>query len=96
VRVRLSVDLDARDRYVIARYFGPSGPARATRVQARAFVTGAVRSAIREHADAFRGRQRATVKRLAQGLPPELRGAELRAPVEKQLSLLSGAGDGNL
>lgn len=88
MKVRLTVDLNGYERYVIARYFG-HGPSRASRQQARAFVQGAVRSAVRERADAMRGRQRATARRLAAG-DPEPAERPLRDPEEKQLNLLAG------
>lgn len=89
MRVRMTLDVDERDRYVVARYFG-KGAVRATRAQVRAFAAGAFRYAVREHADAFHGRQRATVRRLAAG-SPERGNAEIRPPAEKQLNLLAGA-----
>lgn len=91
MRVRLTVEVDDRDRYVIAKYFGDTDSARATRSQTRGFVAAALRSAVREHGDALRGRQRAVVVRLASGESRTL-GEELREPSEKQLSLLAGVG----
>lgn len=98
MRVRLSLDVDDRDRYVIAKYYGAlRGHAtgsrivrtRATRAQVRTFVAGALRSTVREHAEAFRGRQRTIVRRLA--ARPGLATADgLRAPAERQLNLLAG------
>lgn len=89
MKVNLTVDLDERDRYVIAKYFGVPD-ARAVRRLCRDFVRGAVRTAVREQQGALRGRQRAAAKRLAEGHPAE-HGPELTPPKEKQLSLLNGA-----
>lgn len=89
MRCRIVIDVDERERYVIAKYFGDG--TRATRTQVRAFAAGAVRSAVRAHADAFGGRQRATAARLrTKGAEGEA-GAELAMPREYQLNLLDGA-----
>ncbi len=90
MKVNLTVELDDRDRYVIAKYFGIP-EARAVRRLCREFVRGAVRTAVREHQDALRGRQRASARRLAAGRTDANTGPELRQPKEKQLSLLNGA-----
>jgi len=90
MKVRLTVDLDDRDRYVIAKYFGVTS-ARATRKQAKEFVQGAVRTAVREQGSALRSRQRSTVKRLETARDEVVAPPELRQPREKQLSLLNGA-----
>lgn len=88
MRVRLSIDVDERDRYVIAKYFGDG--VRATRLQVRQFTTGAVRSAVRANADALRGRQRSVARRLEAADGSDLVD-ELTPPREHQLNLLDGA-----
>jgi hypothetical protein len=89
MKVNITLELDDRDRYVIAKYFGVADT-RAKRRLCRDFIRGALRTAVRENADALRGRQRAAAKRLAEGRPPA-KDAELAAPRDKQLSLLNGA-----
>lgn len=90
MKVNLTVELDDRDRYVISKYFGLP-KSRAGRAKCREFIRGAVRTAVRENADALRGRQKAAARRLAEGAPPREHAAELNPPKEKQLSLLNGA-----
>ena len=89
MRVRLIIDVDKRDRDVIAKYFGEG--TRATRTQVREFASGAVRTAVRQHAEAFAGRQRATVKRLKDVGEEGEAGSELAMPREHQLNMLDGA-----
>lgn len=86
MKVRLTLTVDARTRYVVSRYFGDKRT-RATREQVRAFAEGALASAVREHADALRGRSRLVAARLAEGRPS---GEPLRDPDEKQMSLFAG------
>lgn len=83
-----TVELDARDRFTIAKYFGKGS--RCTRKQARAFALGALRTAVREHGEALNGRSRAAFKRLSDGRPLRSAYSELTPPTEKQLSLLTG------
>ena len=84
MKVRLAVDVDERQRFVIAKYFKDARN-RATREQVRAFVAGALVSAVREQADALRPRQRKTAVRLGAGKPEQL---ALREPDEKQSTRL--------
>jgi hypothetical protein len=89
VRVHLVLDVDARERYVISRYFGDRKRRRATRRQVREFAVAALRSSVNEHAEAFPRIQRAAVKRLADPEAPPR--PELRPPAEKQMGLFTGA-----
>jgi hypothetical protein len=83
MRVRLSVDVGPRARYVIAKYFG-GDETRATREQVRRFVLGALESALREQTTTLRRRQQSHASRL----PEEHEiAAPLREPDEKQMSL---------
>lgn len=90
MRVRLVVDVDPRERYVIAKYFGDGGR-RATRTQVRAFVKGAIKTAVRTQADAFVGRQRTIARKLRDAKHEEGDGKELTMPRENQLNMLDGA-----
>lgn len=90
MKVRLTLDVDAQARYVIARYYRtPSEKrVRATRAQVKRFVQAALRSAVREWADDFPdARSRAVARRL--GTPTnDAAGAEFLAePREKQRAL---------
>jgi hypothetical protein len=91
MKVRVTLDADARLRFVVAKYFGSKG--RATRKQVREFVRGAVASAVREHQEALRPRSRAAAERLAtaEGQPKVVE--ECLRVSEKQLSLLAGEGE---
>ena len=67
MRVRLTLDVDERERFVIAKYFDSGS--RATRAEVRVFATGALRSAVGERAACLSARQRTTERRLATGKP---------------------------
>lgn len=87
MKVRLTVAIDDRERYIISKYFEAAGEpkrARATRDQVRRFVSGAVGAVVREQAAAFKRRQRSTAARLADGTPQRV--AIPRTP-EHQLDL---------
>lgn len=95
MKVNLSVDVDDRDRYTIAKYFALCSevPAdrtrvRATRAQVRRFLKGALRSAIKEQVANLRGREKATAARLAEGPRAVVETEELKPPREKQESLV--------
>lgn len=80
MRVRVTVTVGDRSRYVIAKYFGSRG-ARATRAQVRAFVESALVSGVRQHGDDLSRRQRAAAARInSDGGESE----PLREPSEKQ------------
>lgn len=82
-----TIDVDDRDRYVIAKYFAAvedSARTRATRKQVRLFARDAFRTHIAEHANALKRRERNVAARLSEGKPVE---HGLREPAEKQLSL---------
>ena len=86
MRVRLTVTVNAADRYVIAKYYGRG--ARARRSEVRAFVQGALSTSLREQGDALTRRQRGAVRKLRErdGSRPE---PALREPSEKQMTLWS-------
>jgi hypothetical protein len=92
MRTRLTLDVSAFDRYVVARYFAVAATdrrdkvrTRATRAQVKRFVQAALRSAVKEQAALLRGRRsRGTVARLQVALQSA---EELVAPVEQQQSL---------
>lgn len=93
MKVRMTLDVDAYTRYVIARYFGTVSPTpadrrrgRATRAQVKRFVQGAIATAAREYAANMHGKPKATATRLRAGAP-EPKGLE--PPAEEQPSLLN-------
>lgn len=93
MRVRVTFDVDDHGRYVMAKYFGSKtargqSRTRATRREVKEFIIGATAWAVREHANALRGRSRAAAKRLADG--PRETVAPVAAPAEHQPSLLFG------
>lgn len=82
------------ERYVIARYWGVTATSprdkartRATRSQVRAFTHAALRAAVKEQADALRGREKATASRLSKPREDESNDDDLRRPREHQLNL---------
>ena len=82
-----TIDVDDRDRYVVAKYFAAvddSDRTRATRKQVRAFAKDAFRTHVSEQAGALKRRERNVAARLSEGKPVE---HGLREPAEKQLSL---------
>ena len=85
-----TVDVDDRDRYVIAKYYG-AAKRRASRREVRAFARGALRTAIRAQAWALTGRARATAARLEQTTGGAAVEPPLAEPRERQLNLLDGA-----
>lgn len=92
MRVKITVEVDAADRYVVAAYFRPVATdkkdkvrSRATRAQVRRFVQGALRSAIKEQAGSLHGHTRATARRLREGRTGEPEA--LVPPPEQQGSL---------
>ena len=82
------LDVDARDRFVVAKYFGRG--TRATREMVRAFAAGALHAQVCEHGEALAGRSRSAYQKLANVAPAR---PGLAPPREHQLSLLSGEGD---
>lgn len=96
MKVRLVLDVNAFERYVIARYFRPVAinaiptdrtRTRATRKQVRRFVTAALKSAVREQAqDVLDARARTVADRLR--LPKgHCTDEHLTEPKEKQKGL---------
>lgn len=76
MKVQLTLDVDARTRYVIAKYFAKAGGrdetrTRATRPQVRRFAAAALQLAVKEHAAALRRRQRTTAERLGRPAEPD-------------------------
>lgn len=75
MKVQLSLDVDERTRYVIAKYFAAAGDSkdkartRATRAQVRRFAAAALQVAIKERAASLHRRQRATADRLGNPAP---------------------------
>lgn len=71
MRVRLSVDVDDLDRYLIARHFrtaeGGKPRTRATRAQVRRFLIVALNTVLGDQAQAARGRAKGVVRRLKAG-----------------------------
>lgn len=94
MKVAMTVELTARDRYVIAKHYG-GRRSRATREQARRFVRGAVSWALREQAGALPRRQRGVVDRLADGQQDRPAEEVMVEPIERQMDLFAGAGIGN-
>lgn len=85
MRVRVTIGVDARQRYVIAKYFG-TARSRATRAEVRAFTKAAVVSAVREQLDAMTEAKRAVAQRLEGVETWDV--VPLREPKEKQTSLV--------
>lgn len=76
MKVRITLDVDEYERFVIARYFGAAAAdqkdrarPRATRAQCRRFARAAVRSMVREQAAGLYGRARTTAQRLLDPAP---------------------------
>ena len=65
MRVVLRLNVDDRERYVIAKALRETG-SRATRKQVRYFAEAALRATARRHADALTRRQRAAAERAAE------------------------------
>lgn len=97
MKVRALVDVNERQRLVIAKFFAAAAPAdsrdavrtRATRKQVKRFIAHAMELAVAEHTQVLRGRARAAAARLA--LPAGTEQPEqlpLPEPKEKQLSLI--------
>jgi hypothetical protein len=90
MKVRLTIEVGDRARFVVAKYWAPvsSGAdrtrTRASRAQVRRFIEAALRTAINDQAAALRGRSRATAKRLAE---PKVEPETLREPAEQQMSI---------
>ena len=94
MKVWVRFDLDAFDRFVIARYWSSVSSGldttrrRATRAQSRRFVLAAIRTAVNQHADDLRGRHGKTARRLANARETTgAQGETLRPPIEEQRSL---------
>jgi len=95
MKVRMLVEVNQRQRLVIAKFFGAAAPegdrdrarTRATRKQVKRFVGHAIEQAVLEHTHVLRGRARAAAARLA--LPPGEQPEQmaLPEPAEKQLTL---------
>ncbi len=93
MKVRLTLDVGAHERYVVAKYFAPAakdGTAdrrrlRASRAQVRRFVAAALRSAVRDHVERLRGKSRGTAHRLEAGAGGD--GETLTLPPSPQRSL---------
>lgn len=94
MKVRLTLDVDAHQRYVIARYFRPAAASdkradrtrtRATRTQVKRFVETAVRSAVKEREDELDAKGRTAARRLREPVP--VQGELLIEPREKQRGL---------
>lgn len=95
MKTRITLTLSDYERYVIARYWGVAATEakdqkrpRATRNQVRAFAHAAIKAAVKEQADAMRGRQKSTVERLKQGKPEPDNVLELVRPRERQPNLV--------
>ncbi len=91
MKTRILLTVNEFERYVIARYWGVAASTpqdktrtRATRQQGREFAHAALRAAVKEQAEALRGREKATAKRLAQ---PQSDDTVLVRPDEHQLNL---------
>lgn len=89
MKVRLTLEVDEFERFVIAKYFAPvtdKKTSRAPRKQVMTFAKGAVRSAVLEHVTILRGRPHATANRLKDGSPKPIT-EELKKPDESQRPL---------
>lgn len=93
MKVQISLSVGDYERYVVAMYYRPASikpvdrtRTRATRVQVRKFVQAALRSSLKEQADALCGKQRRHALRLSDSADhvSDL----LIQPRERQLSLL--------
>lgn len=93
MKVRLTLDVDAADRFVIAKFFATAAASksidrrrlRATRAQVRWFAQAALRTHVGEQAERLRGKSRAVARRLLNGesvTPREL--AETLPPAEQR------------
>jgi len=95
MKVRALVEVNERQRLVIAKFFGAAAEpgsreavrTRATRKQVKRFVAHAVEAAVAEHTQVLRGRARAAAARLALPAGTEPEQMPLPEPKEKQLSL---------
>ena len=95
MKVRTLVEVNERQRLVIAKFFGAAAPegsrdavrTRATRKQVKRFVAHAVEVAVAEHTQVLRGRARAAAARLALPAGTEPEQLPLPEPKEKQLNL---------
>ena len=92
MRVRIVLDVDARMRYVISKYFAPAATeardktrTRATRRQVQTFVKAALCMAVRDREAALRGRARARAARLADPNQPVRVEVVLPLPAEPEL-----------
>lgn len=95
MKVRMVLEVNERQRLVIAKFFGAAAPTdsrdaartRATRKQVKRFVGHALEAAVTDHTQLLRGRARAAAARLA--LPPGEQPEQLVLPEprEKQLTL---------
>lgn len=93
MKVRLTLDVDAYQRFVIAKYFRPV-PAtradrtrtRATRAQVKRFAEAALRSAVKEREGELDAKGRSAARRLRE--PALVQGELLREPREKQRGLV--------
>lgn len=93
MKVRLALDVNAFERFIIAKYFRPAASdpvdktrTRATRKQVKRFVTAALKSAVKEQAqDILDAKGRAVADRLR--LPKSEYVEFLSEPKEKQKGL---------
>lgn len=96
MKVRAVVNVNERQRLVIAKFFAAAAPAdsrdavrtRATRRQVKRFLDHALEQAVAEYTQVLRGRTRAAAARLALPAGTEPEQLPLPEPKEKQLSLI--------
>lgn len=96
MKVRALVNVNERQRLVIAKFFAAAAPpdsrdatrTRATRKQVKRFIAHALEAAVADHTQLLRGRSRAAAARLALPAGTEPEQLPLPEPKEKQLSLI--------
>lgn len=90
MKVRLTLDVDAAARFVVAKYFAASAKpgdtkrTRATRKQMAKFALAALRTAVSDQAEQLDLRSRRRAKRLQAGMPA---GSLLHPPREQEWEL---------
>ena len=95
MKVRLTLEVDDHQRFVIAKFFAPAAAGktdrertRATRAQVRRFAIAALRKVVKDQASELRSqRSRAAARRLTDGAQPVPLADAIPSPREEQGNL---------